>query len=163
MGELGGVRSPATVFSPIVGVELSVEPGPTQQALPLDASFEHGVVVLRGALRVDGGELLYIEPGRTSLAMEAQESGTTALLLGGEPFGETVLMWWNFVARTRDEIAEARDAWLRDGGFADASAAGDVATPTATPGPRFGRVVGDPTPPIAPPPLPWGPSHVTVP
>ena len=33
------------------------------------------------------------------------------LLLGGAPFGESILMWWNFVARTTDEITAARDDW----------------------------------------------------
>ena len=33
------------------------------------------------------------------------------MFIGGPPFPETVLMWWNFVARTREEIAEARADW----------------------------------------------------
>ena len=33
------------------------------------------------------------------------------LLIGGPPFPETILMWWNFVARSPDEIAEARTDW----------------------------------------------------
>ena len=32
-------------------------------------------------------------------------------MVGGEPFPETVLMWWNFVARTPEEIAAARAEW----------------------------------------------------
>ena len=33
------------------------------------------------------------------------------LLLGGAPFGETILMWWNFVGRTTEEIVAAREDW----------------------------------------------------
>ena len=33
------------------------------------------------------------------------------MLLGGKPFPETLLMWWNFVARTRGEIDEAYKDW----------------------------------------------------
>lgn len=33
------------------------------------------------------------------------------LLIGGPPFPEAILMWWNFVARTPDEIRQARDDW----------------------------------------------------
>lgn len=34
-----------------------------------------------------------------------------AILLGGEPFPEPIIMWWNFVARTRDEIDAAHASW----------------------------------------------------
>jgi len=33
------------------------------------------------------------------------------LLLGGEPFGEPVLMWWNCVVRSRDELGSAYRQW----------------------------------------------------
>ena len=33
------------------------------------------------------------------------------LLVGGAPFGEEILVWWNFVARTREEIAAATLDW----------------------------------------------------
>ena len=36
---------------------------------------------------------------------------TRAVLLGGEPFEEPIIMWWNFVARNRDEIDEAYASW----------------------------------------------------
>ena len=36
------------------------------------------------------------------------------LLLGGEPFGEPILMWWNFVARSRDELDAAYRQWESD-------------------------------------------------
>jgi hypothetical protein len=29
------------------------------------------------------------------------------MLIGGEPFDEPIVMWWNFVARTRDEVEAA--------------------------------------------------------
>ncbi|MFM6977341.1 MAG: pirin-like C-terminal cupin domain-containing protein, partial [Micrococcales bacterium] len=35
----------------------------------------------------------------------------TLLLLAGVPFGEKILMWWNFIARTQTEIHEMRDQW----------------------------------------------------
>jgi hypothetical protein len=59
------------------------------------------------------------------------------LLLGGEPFDEEIVMWWNFVARSHAEIAQARADWMAGGGAA-----------------RFGRVAYDgdviPAPPIPP-------------
>ena len=35
------------------------------------------------------------------------------LLIGGEPFEEQLVMWWNFVGRDHDEIAAAREEWMR--------------------------------------------------
>jgi len=38
------------------------------------------------------------------------------LLLGGTPFEEPLEMWWNLVGRSRAELAEAYDSWVRDDG-----------------------------------------------
>jgi redox-sensitive bicupin YhaK (pirin superfamily) len=49
-----------------------------------------------------------------SRLLEAHETIITkvrALLIGGLPFDEEILMWWNFVARTRAEITEAYQDW----------------------------------------------------
>ncbi len=43
--------------------------------------------------------------------LHTEREPVRALLLGGAPFGETVLMWWNFVARTTEEIVAAREDW----------------------------------------------------
>ncbi len=45
-----------------------------------------------------------------------------ALLLGGEPLGEPIVMWWNFIARDHDEIVALREQWqteVIDGGAVD--------------------------------------------
>jgi hypothetical protein len=56
-----------------------------------------------------------------------------ALLLGGAPFDETILMWWNFVARTTEEIVAAREDWQAGRRFGDVRAySGD-----RTPAPAF--------------------------
>ena len=36
------------------------------------------------------------------------------LLLGGVPFGEAIVMWWNFIGRSHDEIVEFRRQWQAD-------------------------------------------------
>lgn len=33
------------------------------------------------------------------------------MLLGGEPFAEKIVMFWNFVGRSHEDIAEAREEW----------------------------------------------------
>jgi quercetin 2,3-dioxygenase len=111
VGELGGVRSPARTDSPLVGAELALD-GAVE--LPLTPEFEYGMVALVGSIEIEGvhvgpDELVYLGRGRDSLRVDAAPS-TRALLLGGEPFDE-ILMWWNFVARTRNEMDAAYRDW----------------------------------------------------
>ncbi|HEX4584941.1 MAG TPA: pirin family protein [Burkholderiaceae bacterium] len=113
-GEAMGERSPAAVHSPLVGLDLRMEPGSSMR-LPLRPEFEYGALVTQGALTAGGeplapGTLLYLGRGRDELSM-ISSAGARAVLLGGEPLGETVLMWWNFVARTRLEILQACQDW----------------------------------------------------
>lgn len=35
-------------------------------------------------------------------------------MLGGEPLGEAIVMWWNFIGRRHSEIVEFRAAWQRE-------------------------------------------------
>lgn len=144
LGELSGVRSPAPTFSPIVGADLA---GETDRRLvvPLAPGFEHALVLLQGACSLEGqplssDTLYYLGSGRRELTLFSGPSPVRALLLGGAPFGETILMWWNFVARTTDEIIAAREDWEAGRRFGEVSAyAGPrLAAPplVARPGPR---------------------------
>jgi redox-sensitive bicupin YhaK (pirin superfamily) len=118
IGNLAGVRSPARRETGLLGVELAAAGGPwagQQAVIPLHRQFEHGLIVLAGEIAVgDGvvrpGALAYLGRGRDELTL-GLASGTRALLLGGRPFGEDLLMWWNFVARTRGEIEQAWTEW----------------------------------------------------
>jgi redox-sensitive bicupin YhaK (pirin superfamily) len=112
-GEMGGSRSPARTFSPIVGAEIALHDGETA-ALPLNQKFEHALLVLSGDVALDGqpleGETLhYLGLGRDELHLQGRDA--RVLLIGGEPFREPILIWWNFVARTKDEMAAARQDW----------------------------------------------------
>jgi redox-sensitive bicupin YhaK (pirin superfamily) len=114
MGELGGVRSPATAHTRMVGADV-VARHDGDADLPLDPSFEHALVLIDGHAALgdrvlEPATLYYLGTGRAGLRLTAR-AGSRLVLLGGEPFGEHVLMWWNFVARTPDEIAEARNDW----------------------------------------------------
>ncbi len=105
VGELAGARSSARCDTRHVGAELRPR-GAVE--VPLDASFEHAVLVVHGDLSIDGqpvptGHLAYLPPGRSALDLRAPEPAV-ALLLGGVPFPDEVVMWWNYVARTRDEV-----------------------------------------------------------
>jgi redox-sensitive bicupin YhaK (pirin superfamily) len=140
LGDLAGARSPGRTYSPLVGVDLALAPG-ARALLPVEADFEYAVLSASGFAEVDGtvlepGALLYLGCGRHDLRL-ASEPGARLLLLGGEPFAEQIVMWWNFVARTGEEIVEARDAWMR--------------------GSRFGTVHDYAGAPLAAPPLPATP------
>lgn len=113
-GEFAGRRAPTQVFSPLVGLDLSCA-GPASAMLPLDATFEYGALVLRGEATVAGeslaaSELLYVAPGRHELAIEAG-AAAQILLLGGTPFDEDIMVWWNFVARTQQDLVQALADW----------------------------------------------------
>jgi len=138
LGELAGAASPGTAHSPLVGVDLALDAG-ADVRLPLEPDFEYAVLApagvgtvvagdpgigssdraggaaLAGAevadVSVGVGELLYLGTGRTELRVRA-ERASRLLLLGGEPFAEQLVMWWNFVARSGAEITEARTDWM---------------------------------------------------
>jgi redox-sensitive bicupin YhaK (pirin superfamily) len=121
VGEVGGAHSPANAYSPIVGAELAVAAGPASP-VPLEADFEHGLLVLSGDIELDrtpvsSGTCVYLAPGRSSASLGAAAQARV-LLIGGAPFTEPLVMWWNFVARTGDEIAEARADWIEGRRFA---------------------------------------------
>lgn len=114
LGELAGLASPATTFSDLVGAELAAIANVSER-LALDPSFEHVVFVTSGAATVAGtevvpGSMAYLPTGHEVLQLTAA-AGTVLMLLGGVPLGERLLMWWNFVARTPEEIAAAVAGW----------------------------------------------------
>jgi redox-sensitive bicupin YhaK (pirin superfamily) len=120
IGTLAGATSPAKAYTPLVGAEISLAAG-SGSLLPLHTDFEYAVLALDGATTVDGttlkpGPLLYLGTGRRSLRL-ASGSAARVLLIGGEPFDERLVMWWNFVARDHDEIVQARAEWESGTGF----------------------------------------------
>ena len=126
IGELAGARSPARAFSPIVGADIALAPG-RSPVLPIDPGFEHALVPLAGACRLEdhalaGDTLYYLGCGRRELRLASYGEPARVLLIGGAPFGETILMWWNFVARSTEEIVAARDDWEAGRRFGDVRA-----------------------------------------
>ena len=113
-GTLGDTTSPAQHFSDLVGADLQVHRNGTL-TLPLQPEREHAVLILDGAAALNGeplqpDTLYYLGTRRDELALSSP-SGSRMLLIGGRPFDETILMWWNFVARTPEEIRLAREDW----------------------------------------------------
>jgi quercetin 2,3-dioxygenase len=125
VGDFMGASSPTTSYSPLVGAELRVQPG--RHSIALNPNFEHGFLLIEGDATF-GGEglalsaLKFVPLGEESVSLET-EGGATLMLLGGEPLGEKILMWWNFIGRTHEDITAARHEWnargARFGAFED--------------------------------------------
>lgn len=118
LGSLLGETSPATAFSPIVGAQLDLPAGASVE-LPVEAAFEHGLLLDQGSVAIDGldlpvSHLAFVEVGATSIRLDAGDEGARLLLIGGAPFGESIVMWWNFIGRSHDEIVAFRDEWQLD-------------------------------------------------
>ncbi len=114
IGEFAALVSPAQVFSPLVGAELRM-PVDGQTQLPLNPEWQHGLLVAQGSVVANGqsvglNELAYFDIGSSDLEITATED-FVGLLLGGAPFEEKIIMWWNFIARSQDEIVSMRENW----------------------------------------------------
>ncbi|WP_406233552.1 pirin family protein [Nocardia sp. NBC_01009] len=114
IGSLGAHTSPAIAYTPLVGADVRIEPG-TETTLPLEPGFEYAVLVIEGEVTVAGAEvgagpLLYLGTERTELPLSSA-NGAHFALIGGEPFGEDLVMWWNFVGRSHEDIVTARNDW----------------------------------------------------
>jgi redox-sensitive bicupin YhaK (pirin superfamily) len=116
LGTLAGHTSPVVTHSPLMGAELVLDPF-AEITLDVSPDFEHGVLVDEGPVRLDGvglarAELGYLSPGASQLTItNPGDRNARVMLLGGEPFEEPVIMWWNFIGRTHDEIAAYREEW----------------------------------------------------
>ena len=117
IGEVEGQRSAARRDTDHVGIDLQLH-GPAT-VVPQRPEFEYGVVVCSGRVTIDHqpvgpGQFAYLGRGRDECRLTVDEP-TRAVMIGGVPFDEPLLMWWNFVARTRDEITAAHREWAADG------------------------------------------------
>ena len=114
IGELDGSRSPAEVDWGTVGLDVTLHG--KQIEIPADAGFEYAVIPIDHTLKVDEaivepGWLALVPLGTRTLPIEVHGEEARFLVLGGEPLGEPIEMWWNFVARSKEEITEAWRSW----------------------------------------------------
>lgn len=141
LGRLDTATSPGTTFTPIMGADITLADG-AEARLPVEPDFEYAALTMSGITEIDGmlvepGSMLYLGSGRRELPLRATDGTSGLVLLGGEPFAEKLVMWWNFVARMGEEITQARQDWMT--------------------GDRFGEVHGYDGPPIPAPTLPATP------
>ncbi|GAA0918848.1 pirin family protein [Pseudonocardia zijingensis] len=118
LGSLAGETSPVPTATPLLGAEIVLDPH-ARVVLPVDPTHEHGVLVDTGTVVLAGtalarADLGYLAPGTATLELaNPGERPARVLLLGGAPFDEDIVMWWNFVARSHEEILAFREAWER--------------------------------------------------
>jgi quercetin 2,3-dioxygenase len=117
LGEVAGSRSPVQTFTPLLGAQIDLD-GQAAVDIDVDPAFEHGVLCDVGAVEMSGGtslsvgELGYQRPGSSALQLRnVGDRPARVVLLGGTPFTEELLMWWNFVGRSHDEIVHYRQLW----------------------------------------------------
>ena len=116
VGSLGGRNSPALVDSELVGAEIALRSGICE--VELEFGFEYGVVPIDVPVRVgeeivEPGWLGLVEDAPEGIRLESKSGGGRVMLVGGRPLGEEIEMWWNFVARTKEELTEAWEDWER--------------------------------------------------
>ena len=116
LGSFAGADSPVATSTPLLGAEVLLPANSTWQ-VPVEDSFEHAVLVDEGVVRFCGriagrGALAIREPGATSLTIEAGPEDVRVLVLGGAPFPDEVIMWWNFIGRSTEEIRGQRAEWM---------------------------------------------------
>ncbi len=142
LGSLCGDTSPVRTFTPLLGAELTLAPG-ARLDLDVDPLFEHGVLVDIGPVSLEGTELAraelgYVGVGTHRLVVQnPNDTPSRVIVLGGPPLGEELVMWWNFVGRSHEDIVLFRDEWQRESD-------------------RFGRIDGYPGERLPAPPLPGG-------
>lgn len=113
IGDVPGASSPASVDHPTLGIDATVE---NRAVIPTRSDFEFAVVPIDRAVKVEEeivepGALAFVPTGFEGLRLETRSGTARFLLLGGQPLGEPIKMWWNFVARSEVELTTAWRDW----------------------------------------------------
>lgn len=159
IGSLAGSTSPVETYTPpLLAAEVNLEPG-AQLKLQLEPAFEHGVLLDSGDLTLNGSpvagnHLAYLPLGQRTLTMEAGENPVRLILIGGEPLGEQIVMWWNFVGRSHEEVVAYRAAWQAEIGTEPAGAPANGTYDDGAPYPRFGPYPAEQPAPLPAPTMP---------
>lgn len=113
-GEVLGRKSPVPVYSPLYLLELK---STTRQTVTIgDHLFgESALYILEGNIESEGNTF---DPKQILIAKDTKlctfdmAENTTIYIFGGEPFPEERIIYWNFVASTKELIEKAKEKWL---------------------------------------------------
>lgn len=114
VGSLAGHTSSIETATPLLGAEIHLAPG-AEWCIATDPAYEHAVLLDSGDLTIAEepigiGALAVLDAGRDELRMTTGH-GARLLLLGGSPYDEEIVMWWNFIGTNHDEIVALREQW----------------------------------------------------
>jgi redox-sensitive bicupin YhaK (pirin superfamily) len=117
LGTLFGQSAPVGTFSPLVGAEVVLPAGATLE-IAVDPAHEHGLLCDTGTIAACSatakrGEIVFQDAGVATIRVSAGDEDARFLVLGGEPLGEQIVMWWNFVGGSHEEVVGFREDWQR--------------------------------------------------
>ena len=127
-GEFGGVRGPASTFTPVALLDVRLRAGKAAR-LPLGEGWSAGLFVLDGRIRVNGAEtaereeLAVFQRAGRDIELEAL-ADARLFVMAGEPIDEPIAGYGPFVMNTQEEIRRA---------FVDFHAGRLARIPTPTP------------------------------
>jgi len=115
-GTAFGQRAPTPTFSPIFYVAVEMAAGAALELVP--EHEERGIYAVEGELSVAGDALpprhmALLEPW-TTVRIDAV-SASRCMLLGGAKMDGDRLIWWNFVASSRELLDAASARWRAQG------------------------------------------------
>lgn len=139
--DIGAVDAPT--YWPMMAAQLDLQPG-AELVLTADPDFEYGLLVDSGEVvfgdtPIPEHHLGYQPAGATQLTLRASTSPLRAILIGGTPFEEPLVMWWNFVGRDHADILQARTEW-QEGLETGSTRFGHLAHMPALPAPEMPSV-----------------------
>ena len=115
-GFRAGERQFSRPHSPLLGLDIRTRQAQTLE-ISAQAGWEYGVLVLKGEVEIDGQTFAQDELAKFACADTAQtlhiraQAGSHIMLLGGEPLPRPTLIWWNFVADSREALQKAVADW----------------------------------------------------
>ncbi|MGO1001858.1 pirin family protein [Lysobacter sp. CA196] len=110
-GDFRGHRGPARTFTAMDVWDLRLSQGHSVE-LPVAAGRTLALIVLRGSVRVNGGQIVHdaqmatFDRAGSDVVVEAS-SDATVLLLSGEPIDEPIVGYGPFVMNSQEEISQA--------------------------------------------------------
>lgn len=116
IGSWGDAVSPAVADHDALGMDVTFD---RTAMLPLDATFEHGVIPINRPITVDGeivdpGSVAYMPSARSTVELGSRSGPARCMIVGGTPLPAPITVWWNFVAQSKEEITVAWRDWRTD-------------------------------------------------
>ena len=113
-GEVMGKKSPVPVYSPLYLLELK---STSSQTVTIGEHLfgESALYILEGSIESEGNvfgpkQILIAKDSKLCTFDIAENS--SIYIFGGEPFPEERIIYWNFVASTKELIEKAKEKWL---------------------------------------------------